>query len=183
MKVTPEIREAMRADRAAGMNVAAIAKRHKLSESTVQRHTDDVVGRRKAGGSTGGQRRATEVESAEMWRLYCSGLTQQQIGERYSMTQSAVSHRLTRYAETIDVPTRATVFARELDLLGELRQRQMAMFTNQQLPPKLRLEASDRVLKGMERLARMMGLDAAEEQGATQVVRLEIVGVPDEALS
>ena len=182
MKVTEKMAEAMREEKAEGATMAAIARRHGVHESTVKRYTEGTAGRG-PGSSNPGQRRATAEESAEMWRLYCSGLTQQQIGERYSMTQGAVSQRLKAYAADLDTPTREVVFARELDLLAELRQRQMAMVTNQQLPPKLRLEAADRVLKGAERLAKMFGLDAAAELQVTAPVRFEIVGVPDEALS
>jgi DNA-binding CsgD family transcriptional regulator len=179
--MTPETIEQMRQERSAGASPAELAVKYHRSVSTIRRLCRGITPPR-GGGSTPGRHRVENVETVEMWRLWVSGVSQAQIGERYGMSQPAVSERLTRYAANLPTSTREALFARELALLDELRQREMAIFTNQSLPAKTRLEAADRVLRGMERLAKMTGLDATADLNVSTTVRYEILGVPNEAL-
>lgn len=186
MSGTPAFIKRIREEYAAGANVQTLADTYDRSVSTIRRYCKgvrrDVPSAPPPGGAVQ-THRATDTETAEMWRLWVSGMTQQQIGEQYHLTQGSVSSRLKLWAERLPQSTREELVARELALLDELRARTLEIFYNRQLDPETRLRAADRVFKGMERLAKMAGLDQPEGLSLTGPVTFEILGVPDEALT
>lgn len=125
---------------------------------------------------------STESDTAQMWALWVRGVTQQQIADRFGITQPAVCLRLKKYRRDLPETEREMIFRRELDLLDDLRRQTLVIFNDTTLDPTVRLGAADRVMKGMERLAKMMGLDSPDKVDM-EVSSIVIKGVPDEALS
>lgn len=179
--MSADLIERIQAEYRAGANVADLAARYERSISTVRRYCRGIE--RTAPAEPGRVHRATDAETAEMWRMWVSGMTQTQIAERFHMSQPAVSDRLKRFAAELPQSTREELVARELGLLDELRARSLEIFYNRGLDPETRLKAADRVFKGMERLAKMTGLDQPEGLSITGPVTFTIEGVPDEALT
>lgn len=135
-----------------------------------------------------------QARRAEAWTLYCRGWTQRQLSERYGVTQSAISHDLKTYRESMPPVDREEMRRMHLDgtarikrALHEIAERTPAPMVagKDGLPVtdpvtgeyvrdySARMAAYDRLLKVQEREAKLMGLDAAakvEHSGEVAVV-------------
>lgn len=65
------------------------------------------------------QERLTDRDWA-MWTAYCRGTTQQQIADKYKVSQSAVSQRLKMVRESIPDEAKQQVVRRHLDVFADL---------------------------------------------------------------
>lgn len=178
--MTPNQVEEARRLRTEGASPGELADRYGVHVSTIRRHCRGITPPR-GGGSDAGRSRASDAETAAMWREWTAGLTQAQIAQQHGMSQQAVSQRLTVWAAAMPATARETLLAREISLLDELRRGVMTVFADTSQPASIRLAAADRLLKGAERLAKMTGLDAAADVNLAATVRYEIVGVDAEA--
>lgn len=177
MTTTTDSTTRMREQRAGGMSLAAIAAEHGVSVSTVRRRTTGVSPRRRR--PPPGPKESKVADTGEMWRLWVSGVTQSDLAKRYDLAQATVSERLAIWRKNLPETERETVFRRELDLLDDLRRRQLRIAYNEREDTAVRLAAMRDALKGSERLAKMLGFDAATSIDAT--VRYVIEGVPVDA--
>jgi len=102
-----------------------------------------------------------KLETAEMVRMRAMGATIAQIAERYGISAPAVSKRLRRYIESVQLESVSTLRAIELETLNQI---QRSIF-----PDVLRgdLKAVDRLLRIIDLRAKLMGLYAPQEIQAT----------------
>lgn len=152
------------------LNCSAAAVRHRVPSTPEQ-------SKRFGHGRPKGVVDHNEQQTAEMWALWVRGASQRQIAERYGLSQSAISERLRNYRAALPETEREMIFRREMELLDEMRREELAIFYNRSLDETTRLAAADRVMKGMERLAKMMGLDQPADLNVDQTIRYEILGV------
>ena len=123
--------------------------------------------------------RKKEGRNGEVWRLYCQGLTQEAIGERFSITQERVSAIIREVRATIPEVDRTQLLMREVDFLDQARTAFMEL-ADADLPPAFdqkggilyddkgnvvrdvatRLAALEAAQKTGDRLAKRLGLDA-----------------------
>lgn len=124
--------------------------------------------------------RKKEGRNGEIWRLWCGGMTQAAIAERFEISQTRVSEIVAAVRAEIPEPDRAALMTRELDFLDQAREAFMEL-ANADLPPMFtkdggilfdekggvvrdvstRLAALEAALRTGDRLAKRIGLDAA----------------------
>lgn len=162
-----------------GLSYAEVGERLGCSAAAVRHRVPSTAeqSKRTGHGRPKGTTSYKEQQTAEMWTLWVRGVSHRQIAEQYKLSPSTVGSRLRAYRETLPETARETIFRREMDLLDELRRRELAIFYDNSQEPMVRLAAADRVMKGMERLAKMMGLDRPTDIAVDQTVRYEIVSV------
>ena len=139
----------------------------------------------------------------EIWRAYCSGVTQETIGRRFGLDQSVISRTIQKVRDSIPEEDRQALVKREVAFLDRIRAELMADF-EAPLPPAFnqagrplvdpttgeivrdrasRYAALDRALKAVERHAKMLGLDQpAKVEASGTVVQYILLGVDDEEL-
>lgn len=133
--------------------------------------------------------------NGEIWRAYVAGKTQDAIAAEFGLSQRRVSDIIAEVRETIPPEDRAHLVQREADFLDEMRQVVLELVQGPPIPaysngrPILmpdgsiaedhsgRLAAWDRAIKAHERLAKLLGLDAAAKVEATVTApeELEVV--------
>lgn len=123
--------------------------------------------------------RTQEGRNGEVWRLYCQGLTQEAIAERFSIHQTRVSQIIQAVRATIPEVDRSALLVREIDFLDQARTAFMDL-ADADMPPAFtkdgvvlrdeqgnvvrdvatRLAALEAAQKTGDRLAKRLGLDA-----------------------
>lgn len=125
--------------------------------------------------------------NGEIWRLYCRGVKQVELAERFSLTQATVSNIIKQVRDSIPEETRLEIVKREVDFLDDLRD-EVAKLFYADLPPAFdrdgsalqdpetqeyirdmtgRLNALQGLLKVMDRHHKLLGLEAPTRIDAT----------------
>lgn len=154
--------EEMREARRSGMKVADIARQWNVSEATVSRYTQDVALVKPI--KKRGPHLSKINETAEMYRLWVGGMTQEAIGQRFGISQGVVGRRMKTYRESLPHTEMDLIFQREMDLLEMIRARLMSIGLDTNQATGDRISAMREVRTGAERLAKMLGLDASDER-------------------
>lgn len=111
-----------------------------------------------------------------IWKLYCRGLNQEALAEKFELSQAQISRIIAEVRESIPVEERAEVVKKEIDFLNQTRAEVMELF-DADAP---NLVSNGRVIEGVKdhsgrlaalaraesltaRLHRVMGLDAPQK--------------------
>lgn len=123
--------------------------------------------------------RKKEGRNGDIWRLYCQGLTQDAIAERFEISQERVSQIITAVRASIPEVDRSALLVREVDFLDQARVAFMEL-ADADMPPAFnkdgailfdekgnvvrdvatRLAALKAAQETGDRLAKRLGLDA-----------------------
>jgi hypothetical protein len=142
-----------------------------------------------------------EERNAEIWRAYCSGLSQVDVATRFNLSQSRVSQIILEVKAAIPPDDLTDWRLRAFETLKVLHADMVATATADPPPAfhagevlkddngnvvrdlTTRMHAIDRVVKLQERAGRSMGTDAPAKAQVTGQVRYVIDGVEPEALT
>lgn len=108
--------------------------------------------------------------NGEIWRLYCRGVNQVKLADKFSLSQGRVSQIITEIRASISAPDREDHRRQHLEVLAEARAELSKLALED---PVTALDTSDRMaafreLRAyLEREAKMLGLDEAERLDAT----------------
>lgn len=161
-KITDEQAAEMQVLRDGGMQLREIGLRYDVAAKTVLYWTETPEDRkRKPKHRTA----AFTDETAEMWGLYSRGdMTVVQIAAHYGIATNSVYDRINRWRSQLPETPREVVIARELEQLEEVRRLLLAIARNEEgyVTTSDRINAIRAVFSSMERVAKMMGLDASD---------------------
>lgn len=121
-------------------------------------------------------RKNLEGRAGEIWRLWCSGWTQEALAEKFSIDQTRVSQILADVRALIPETDRAELIRRELDFLDQARTQFMEI-ADLEAPPAFDQKGNvlrDPVTKAVVRdySGRVAALKAAQETGDRMAKRL-----------
>lgn len=159
-----------------GWTLQQIAEHHGVSVATVRRRLRSDTTSIEPDSPTGHV--STGAETADMWRLWISGVNQTEIGQRVGISQSAVSERLARYRQALPETERQVYLQRCLDQVDDMQRPLLSLITGPPPPAysngramkdgngepvpdwPVIISAVTGVLRTQERMAKFLGLDA-----------------------
>ncbi len=120
---------------------------------------------------------ALEGRNGQIWKLYCRGMNQEALAQRFDLSQVRISQIIAQVRDAIPVEDRAAIVKREIDFLDTVRAEVMELWDK---GPNKAYAANGRELEGVEdhagrlaalaraesltaRLHRVMGLDAPQK--------------------
>jgi transcriptional regulator with XRE-family HTH domain len=100
--------------------------------------------------------------NGEIWQAYVRGATQEELADRYTLSQQRISQIIAEVRDNMPEETLADIVTREAELLSVVRSKVVGLIeTAENSEPKVFLDAVDRLVRISERNARLLGLDAA----------------------
>lgn len=135
--------------------------------------------------STPGSRKVTVAERERLCLdLRKSGRTYREIGAELHVSESRACHITTRALKRVVAEGARDLRLLELTRLDQLQEAVWtAATTSNPEAPDVQYKAVDRVLSIMQRRARLMGLDSAQEVQVVGAVTLEVAATAREAIS
>lgn len=103
----------------------------------------------------------------EVWRRWVAGESQAAIGASLGISQGRVSQICKDVWESMDPEEREAMRLREQDIADRVRLASVELMESPEVSPGDRVAAGRLVLQTSERLARLLGLDAAQRTDVT----------------
>jgi transcriptional regulator with XRE-family HTH domain len=83
--------------------------------------------------------RPKEGRNGEFWRLYCRGMTQQEIADRFEVSVATVSRAIRDVGEAIPPPDRKALIDQEYDFMRSQRQEILELWDAEAPPMTIRI--------------------------------------------